>query len=502
MTATVSKIKQKVKPIHFAILLFVGLLFLTWIIGEPRNAYTEESQHSYYAAAAVRGHVPLKIATIIPSPKWAVDVPSWLYNIFQVGIIRNNGSGTTATTTVLAHLPPFYYFVVGLPTLFRIGLVNLFFMRGLSALMCVLYVSYSFWGIYRYKKGLLSVAGIFLALTPEAYFLGATVNPNGPEISGGLCLYVYTGLIITSKREDRISLYKKWAVVAGTLCLLRTLSPLWVLVAGVYLLIGLGLKDSKDILINRELIKWSLFTFLMGSATFIWDIFWGRFPYYMAFYLTSNYHNYNLIGRTFISITRVPLYLSQAYFSLDGLISPLFTSIWIGLILIIILLNLIFSNKKTISIVLTSVIFSIVIPSVAEASQGQHMGLWWYGYYSLPLYTGVPVLSSMLLFDDLIKSKRSLKLLSLLRRHIDLIAKIIISLVIVAELFLYYELLRNFIVGPNGQLNIMFGPIINKINFNWRTYPYGWQDFWLFLNIASLVGLGYLIFTKYPKYQE
>ncbi len=487
---TTNPTKTTAKHIKSISIICIAFLFLSWIMLEPISAPPDELEHDIYAAATVRLEDPLPLLRITPLPIWSAKVPGWIPSIYNAspplyytdthGYSRNpdgevdfGNNRIVSTSTDLAHLPPFYYLFVGIPTLFNGSLTTFFSMRLISALMSMFFVGYALCALFKSKRGPLSLAGFLLALTPESYFLANTVNPNGTEIIASACLWVFTGLLVTSNQDERGELFKKFAVTAGTLSLMRTLSPLWVLLAGIYILIGLGMKESLDILKFKKNIKWTVFAFLGGSATFIWDIFRGEYTHPILFYLGSTYHTKPFFGRFIASIMRTGVFLSQGYSNLRNVISPIGTLIWLLLIGIGLVVALVRSKVRFKIILLLSIASSVILPAYFEASKGELLGPWWNGRYSLPIYVSMPILS--LIF---VKFRNSSKKIN--HYYPKYFSLLCVGFVLLGQFISIYELTRVSMVGLNGKVDILLSS-----SATWRSYPYGWQDVWLIVNLIA-----------------
>ncbi len=478
------------------------MIFATWSFVEPVGSSPDESQNVIFAASTVRGDIVLPLYRAVPLPLWKARVPIWIININETQIYTDgaatnglplnvnqligNNKTEQNTYTDLAVLPPFYYMVTGIPSLFSTGMDSIILMRLLSTLIAASYVSFSLYELLKRKMNKVALAGFFLALTPETYFLSSTVNPNGTEIVASAALWVFTALLITSDKSERPQLYKKFAIVAGTLCLMRTLSPLWVLIAGVYILIGLGIKDSLDILKFKKNIKWSIFAFIGGTATFIWDVLKGQFPYPITYYLINHYQDKSLVERFLISVTRFPLYLNEAYYNIENLRIMIGAICFALAVVIIWLLALFVSGNRIKTVLMASLVLAIIVPAVVEAWQGGHLGLWWRGRYGLPIYCSVPILSTVFLSKSLDANLR--ERIAQVKKYVVMLTWTVLSIGLLGEVVAIFDTERIFMLGTNSSL---FSFLTSSAK--WETYPFGWQVVWLTLNVLAIGGVFALI---------
>ena len=180
------------------------------------------------------------------------------------------------------------------------------------------------------------------------------------------------------------------------------------------------------------------------------------------------------------SVGRSWLYIDEAYNFTNLHFSEIPAVAWTVFTFGLVTLALIVTSKRFKIISLTTVVASVIVPSIVEASQGGHLGLWWWGQFGSPLYTSIPILASIVVSAHASKFKR-LKQFSLS------MSKLVILFTVVFEFIFFYEMIRYFMVGPNGQVDILFSS-----NAIWKSYPYGWQDFWIVLNLFLICFIFFL----------
>jgi hypothetical protein len=492
-----------------ALAILIGIIFLSWTFLLPIGAGPSEGDQSVYAASVIRGHVLLALHQTSFIPTWQATVPQWVGAIGQAWaqIVNQQSSGlnpnpnsyfnkSTSKSIVdftnLAVLPPFYYAAIGLPSIVFSSLVGAFAMRIATALICLAFL----WGaikILLYSKNKkIALMGFFLALSPEVYFLSSTINTTGIEVCSSILLWSATGTICINKRdlELEIKLFKIWAIVAFFAALARTLSPLWVFISAIYIVIALGPKLIFKIIKTSRVGFYFIMPLVASLATLLWDILRGSFPYEIGVYLTNSYHTYGFFTRFLISLTRTPLFYMQAFCYVRESGFPILAAIWVALTALIVILATIKSDKSKKTILLIGMIFNIIIPAFFEALKGATLGQWWYGDYSLPLYLQSPIIAGVFL-GELSNSFNKTK---------DNIVSLLIGLIFAAALFaqlgiLYYSVV-SYMFGNGKSFNIFSN------SSHWTGYPSGTLPFFIGLNLISTVIILMALIKKIPNWNS
>jgi hypothetical protein len=488
-------------------LLATLLLFLSWSMLQPIGSEPDEHYHTVYAAAVARGEVFLPIWYRNPSPIYGALVPKWITSyrytllafplnehvklkaglVFNVNkLLADKPTYLAEDSTDLAALPPFPYYLYGLPTLYSAGSLAVFQMRFIADLIDALFLSYSFYLLKKISK-VLSLSTLFFLLTPEVFSLGSYPNPNGAEICATLALSVVTALVITEKNE-RLSLMKRWLVIASALCLIRTLSPLWVFFNGLYLIIGLGISEAFSLIKSKALIKYYAVLILCGSLTGFWDVLRGHYSSPQFLYLINDYHLLPFNQRVIVGIKQLPTFLNEAFYNAAML--PRFSVLeflWLVVFGTIIVAVLLVLRNRYKSVVITSIVVAILTPALIQAITAHLLGQWWNGRYSAMLYLEPAVLAVLFLEENNLSKHR-------LANHPKLVPIINALLLILAALIngaALYNSLRLYMVGPNGGFQILF-----KSDSAWASYPHGFQSLWI---LAFVLGLALYFYKTISK---
>src|ERR1019366_6485209 len=151
------------------------------------------------------------------------------------------------------HYPPLYYLFVGSATYVSHETSGLYLMRLISSLMGAIMLALAAYAIARWSKRRSLYLGLYVALVPEAYFLSSSVNPSGFEIMTSICVWTLVAIFALEHRDDPPhGLMVLLAVVASIDVLIRGLTPLWVALAGLTLIIVAGPRALYEMLKRRR----------------------------------------------------------------------------------------------------------------------------------------------------------------------------------------------------------------------------------------------------------
>ena len=481
----------KVLPFIFGFIV----LLITWSFCEPLTLASDEPQNMIYASAVIRGQILLPQAVTNPYPLWEAKVPAWLNNLnsaytylggagphgltANINALINKGNlkALIPTRTNLAVLPPFIYFLIGIPTLFSYGIISAYLMRLVTSILSGIFLGIAFWQLTRHFKTKAAFSGFFLTLTPQTLLLAAVPNLNGLEIACSISLSVFTGLLITN--PDKSEFFKGFCLVGACLCLTRTVSPLWVITLGLYLLIYLGVKKTIAIFKSKNHLIYFFLLAVCAIATFLWDIIKGRFPGPILFNLISNYHSQPFFERFLLSIQRSAMFYNQAYDWIGG-VSPTWASlIWFFLTLLLVIYAFFASNKKQRIILVISVFFNLTIPAILESTQGATLGNWWRGQYGMPLYVQTPILAGIFIANSQHFKNDNASNITLKKASLFFLATVLYSFF--SEFYFFYAMIRTYMVGTKGPI------LLFAVKSNWQPFPAGSYDIWILINFGLIL---------------
>lgn len=256
---------------------------LVWLTISPLGSIPDEPAHTIYASAVVRGQfgltedwgnvsIPTNIATSSSTTCFAFhpEIPaSCQTDLEQESALTNSKLGTTG-------YPPFYYAIVGLPSLIGFNEVTWYGMRLLSVLLSSLLVGLALFSSRKTFNQHL-IPGFLLAFTPMVSYLAASVNPNGLEIVAGITFtFSLTRFWLESPKEDSEARDLRPLLVSAStsaffLSIVRPYS--WLLLIALLFVILLGCAGLTSALKQKQNRKFALATSLGLVLGFVWTLF-------------------------------------------------------------------------------------------------------------------------------------------------------------------------------------------------------------------------------------
>jgi hypothetical protein len=276
------------QPLHLSgrslFLLLWALLFMMgglWAAAVPISAGLDEPAHVINAAADVRGQIFKHGAEILDGAVEAfpVRVPA----TYTDGFLAPCGS-TFQNAAVLVPPPsscfappspsgrvvqgwtyvgqyqPFYYLIVGLPSLFTSDTYGIYVMRLVSAALGTLFLALAFLSCFYSRSRPLLLAGVALGASPMVLFMLGTVQPNGVEVAAAISLWASGLGLVRGTGKDPSARHRLWwiaGVSAVALSLIRPLSPLWTVLIVVVLAL-MGDRRTRSRIRREASFKWSV----------------------------------------------------------------------------------------------------------------------------------------------------------------------------------------------------------------------------------------------------
>ena len=184
----------------FLVSLALVIMVSAWILGAPRSAGPDEPGHNVRAGALVRGQLD-GIRLPGDSVQRGFELPAHVgfpppncfafesYTPASCAADLTAPAGTGIGATRAASYQVWGHLAAGVGTLAPASIAP-WSARAADALIPMLLVAASI--MLAARRGVLGVGATMLAITPMAWFMFATVNPNGLTIAGGLA--GWTGL--------------------------------------------------------------------------------------------------------------------------------------------------------------------------------------------------------------------------------------------------------------------------------------------------------------------
>jgi hypothetical protein len=241
-----------------------ALLLIAWLFGNPPFAATDESAHYIRAVDTTPGHLigqpapeqgvgetPLQTASLRHFTYWATvpaglappPVGCYIHDAHKSAACINGFRAPgepTRLSTYVGNYQPLPYLLAGAlarrastpDAAVRLGRLAM----ALATLLLLAAATFALWDA---EVGLLSLAGLLIAVTPMVLFVGASLSGSALEISGAIA---FCACLIRLARDPSRSWWALLAVSGATLALARTSGPIWLVLLA---LLVLALKPRR-----------------------------------------------------------------------------------------------------------------------------------------------------------------------------------------------------------------------------------------------------------------
>jgi len=432
-----------------------------WSLATPMMSSPDEPSHVVRAAGVVRGQVSLPTAeglvdTAEPGVAGLVRLPAdyaasvTLPNCFafQPDVPAScqpdlpEGGDPVDTRTYAGQYPPLYYALVGWPSLLLPAETGLVAMRMVSALLSAVLVTWGLMRLHRVSGNRAGVWGAAVALTPMTFFLGATVNPAGFEISAAFAFWAAC-LALVLGRGPVVTGALVQAVVAGALLInTRSTGPVWALAIVVVALVAARPGRWREIVAHPRL-RWFVVAAVAASAAAV-----GWLVTHPAVVTTKDLYPAFADPRTVVLsvVGKGSEYLLNMigdYGWLDAPSPPVTFIAWYAMVGAVLLLAFSAARPARRRLALLLLVLGVAgAPLALQVPTAVDTGLIWQGRYALPLAVGVPVLAALVVGVDRRPEGE------LLRR----VARGALPVVLVGHVAAFYWASRRYAEGLTGEV--------------------------------------------------
>ena len=386
------------------LLAFIGIFFLTssWTLSTPEYASQDEWAHVYRAVSVVRGEIAPKADDQLGGGSGYLNVPQTYIservaascypfkNAVTADCIATveNESQLVETTSGAARYNPFYYLLVGWPSLITTGPISLMLMRLAGAVICSGLLASAVLSAVRGRHGRFWLLGLLISMTPMTLFLESVVNPNGLEIAAAAGTWVALARLCTGTSDETGALLRRFGIAASCLVLSRGLSPLWLAIIGLTCLaIGNG-AALKRLARRVDTWVWAVITLIatMGSVGWTMTIGSGKVPDLtaekelttfeasMRILLQFGIRMHQFVGEFGWGDTPVPGFLGLLFAVIFGAL--IFVALACATRRVALVLGLLF-------------VVVVFLPILLEAMQYNKLGLFWQSRYTIPIAIGL-----------------------------------------------------------------------------------------------------------------
>jgi hypothetical protein len=463
-----------------AFLLVFALVFVSlacWSFADPLISAPDEQAHVIHAVALDHGQLGSPARTpgaplSAPRSKVLVNVTvpaSIVYTVIYPDCwhFLDNVPATCSKpwpssempeviTTYVAHYPPLYYLVVGVASYVSQEPSGIYLMRLISGLLSALMLALCAYAIARWSRHSALYLGMYVALSPEAYFLSSSVNPGGFEISSAICLWTLVAIFALERRDDPPGgLVVALGVVSCVFVLIRGLSPLWLAVAGLTLVTLVGPRMLFEQLKRRRDLQ------ITGGAVVVATLLAS------VWILTQGTLNILPVGApvpknaSLGKVIRIVMGYVQGWIRecvgilgwLDTELPHIVYQSWYAIVLVALVVALVRGSWRERIVVAVLSALVVVVPVALVSRQAKTLGVTWQGRDVMPLAVGALIMAVAVGASHRasLRLPPSLHLDERRRRQITRVAApVVIAIVAVANMLSFYTNMRRYAVGRYG----------------------------------------------------
>ncbi len=451
-----------------ASLVIFGLT-VAWSFATPLGAASDEPAHIIKAAAVVRGeflgqptpaarnadraHTGRAVMTVVVPATYGHDAflgKCYQFNV-KVTAVCAPGASTSgrlvSATTYVGRYPPFYYLMVGSPSLVWHSSAGIYLMRVLSALLSSALLGLALATAAVWSRRRLLVGAVAVAATPMVIFLASVVNPSGLEIASSIAVWT-TGLVLVEDRRDDPppGLIPAFFICACVLAVTRSLSPMWL----VIILLALVCLEPRGVglLLKRRAVRvWAVVTLVVSILAVVYIASAD------ALAITASG---NPLKPDATAMTVVNLYLNHASFYLYQTVgvfgsalrpsAPFYVVLLIGAAVVtLVWMALVTAVRRHILVLVGLLGLSLVLPIVIDVKNALQLhNDVWQSRYALPLFVGVPLVSAAVA-----GRRRPITPVAVRRMQVGAA-----TIVVFAQWVCFYDALHRYTVGIDGPFGL------------------------------------------------
>lgn len=464
--------------------ILIGAQAAAWSLATPLLAGPDEPSHIITAAADVRGHFAKAHEPGQAEAMQQVHLPAMYSHLQSESLclelsfgpadcslpqqqcreltqtsqscglpVRSGGPAATATTYT-GRYPPFYFLLVGIPTLFGASPTVLYLMRLLGVLLGTLLIALGFFSVARWSSKPLLIAGTSLALTPASLYLIAVINPNGLEVASAVCLWT-AGAVLLCERRSAIpsGLLAIVGVSAITLLVSRPVSPLWTVMILAILLLMADRGTLRMLWQGRVVRYWMGAIGLVTVVAAAWIFIMNATLVLPAISRPPLGTPWLTIARTTAGQWSVLLQQMIGVMGWDNASAPLATFLlWYAGVGFVAVLAFSAASRtawrKQVALGLT-IGLTALVPVVYSVATARSVGYLISGRYTLALAVGITIVAATIV------DRGSLDVVRLVR--------VLTAMVAVGQFSAFCWVLRRYTVGASGSLNPL------------KSVPGGWR---------------------------
>jgi hypothetical protein len=366
---------------------------LAWCLATPLFAAPDEPTHVVRAVGVITGQ-PYSDVVALPTSLARIMKPAGCpehRRPFASDCLRHvdiiDGQHSRASSAAFYN-SPFYYAVVGVPLRVAPNQTGVYLSRLAGALACAALIAAA---LAVTRRGIFQVALLF-GVTPTAFFLSSTVNPNGMEIAAAALVWASAFRLTSDSQAPRFVIHSM-GVGAVCLGLARPLGIVW-LVNAVIVAIFIGnWQQVKRLSRDRVLWLWLGPAVILSVALSAWGLRSLRPGTESGSALRISTDTWRA-WEPYIQMVR--LQESLGTFGWNDVPSPAPAyGIWVLMAALAILLVVRSRAWRPGIALLAMTSLLVAVPAYMDLRATTSMGFFWQGRYSLPVIVAFPLLVAM-----------------------------------------------------------------------------------------------------------
>ncbi len=404
---------KRVNPRWWTSFAIFAVLGLAWVIATPLMAAPDEPAHVVRAASVGRGEL---LGRTVPKARQVAPIGNAAVIVTAPGIYKHAGnvtclawqknntgdcldlSGTRNTIhqqTYVGHHPPAYYGFVGFfSQIVRPGAAQIYLMRALGMLVIAALLASALESLRRTLAPMWAGTGLAIAVSPMVLFLGATVSPSGVEIGGTIGVWV-SGAVLAREANDSVDpkVVDRLGIAMCILVLSRALSPLWLGLIGLVLLILTTRAGLVALAKSHRVWIWGGAVAVCSAVQLWWYVHGSPLSHFVGTPVHAS--GTELVKTSFGKSGEMLREMVGVFGWLDTRAPSITFFVWVLALGGIATLALALASTRFVLALLAATAVIVVVPVLVEAAGAHEAGFIWQGRYSLPLGVGVPIIAGI-----------------------------------------------------------------------------------------------------------
>ncbi|MFC0431224.1 DUF2142 domain-containing protein [Kutzneria buriramensis] len=386
------------------VLIFLGfaLLGAAWAMAQPWDGAPDERAHMVRAVGVVSGQIAPDgwtavgpVTQHVPSELkfdacFAFDPSKSAACLYDKQPIHGQ---MVNETTAAGRYQPLYYALVGWPLSWMPDNLGLTLSRLIGVLLSAGFVGFAALAVVRWVRRPLMLAGLLLAVTPEALSVIGEINPNGLEIASAVAMWA--ALIPLVFEDGPIDRRLVWlaGVAAAVLALVRPNGPLEVAEAAVAVLLFAGGTRLKRLFTSKKVWALIVGVGVAGVASGVWTLVLKANEL-----LAVGGHNWTYAQALRVVIAdRLPGYVEGmiGYFGyLDTELPATFYFVWLAVTGFIVLTAMVVGSRADRWRMILTVAVTFVPIAAGDVLTVHSLGMIMQGRYILPVSAGIVLMAT------------------------------------------------------------------------------------------------------------